>query len=122
MASPEKDEPPYAERFTVPASTRRLVALTKENGGRVVAVGTTVVRALETGHDEGWTERIVSPQDPPKVVDGLLTGLHEPKSTHLMMLSAIGGADLVMASYEAALAHGYLWHEFGDVHLILGTH
>ncbi|WP_030456200.1 S-adenosylmethionine:tRNA ribosyltransferase-isomerase [Herbidospora cretacea] len=122
VASPEKDEPPYAERFDVPAATRRLVALTKENGGRVVAVGTTVVRALETAHDEGWTSRIVSPEHPPEVVDALLTGLHEPRSTHLMMLSAVGGADLVMKSYEAALDNGYLWHEFGDVHLILGTH
>ncbi|GII53684.1 S-adenosylmethionine:tRNA ribosyltransferase-isomerase [Planotetraspora thailandica] len=126
VASPEKDEPPYPEWFSVSRSTADLVRLTREAGGRVVAVGTTVVRALETaalGGDvreaEGWTSHIVTPAGGVRVVDGLVTGLHEPRSSHLMMLSAIAGEPLLSRSYEAALGERYLWHEFGDTHLII---
>jgi S-adenosylmethionine:tRNA ribosyltransferase-isomerase len=127
VSSPEHDEAPYAERYRVPASTARLVNAVHEWGGRVVAVGTTVVRALETvadadGHvheGHGWTSHIVTPEERVRAVDGLLTGWHEPESSHLRMLEAIAGAELVERSYCAAQAHGYLWHEFGDVHLIL---
>ncbi|MFF4774611.1 S-adenosylmethionine:tRNA ribosyltransferase-isomerase [Microtetraspora fusca] len=126
VASPEKDEPPYPERFRVPESTARLVNLTREGGGRVVAVGTTVVRALESAARtgvveaaEGWTSHIVTPSEGVRAVDGLITGLHEPRSSHLMMLSAIAGRELLSRSYQAALDGGYLWHEFGDTHLIL---
>ncbi|GAA5074645.1 S-adenosylmethionine:tRNA ribosyltransferase-isomerase [Thermocatellispora tengchongensis] len=129
VASPEKDEPPYRERFRVPAPTARLVNLARESGARVVAVGTTVVRALETAVTadgrveaaEGWTSRVVTPQDGVRVTTGLLTGLHEPRSSHLMMLAAVGGETLVSRSYEEALREGYLWHEFGDTHLILAS-
>ncbi|GGK98898.1 S-adenosylmethionine:tRNA ribosyltransferase-isomerase [Sphaerisporangium melleum] len=124
VASPEKDEPPYPERFAVPEPTARLVG---QAAGRVIAVGTTVVRALETavGDDgvvraaEGWTSRVVTPADGVRAVDGLITGLHEPRSSHLMMLSAIAGTDLLARSYEEALHEGYLWHEFGDLHMII---
>ncbi|GAA0374807.1 queuosine biosynthesis protein [Acrocarpospora corrugata] len=126
VASPEKDEPPYAERFAVPEQTARLVTMTRAAGGRVIAVGTTVVRALETAALDGTvravsgcTSHIVTPAEGVRAVDGLITGLHEPRSSHLMMLSAVAGADLVAASYRAALAEGYLWHEFGDTHLLL---
>ncbi|GIH22489.1 queuosine biosynthesis protein [Acrocarpospora phusangensis] len=126
VASPEKDEPPYPERFAIPERTARLVNLTRASGGRVIAVGTTVVRALETAALDGpvravsgWTSHIVTPAEGVRAVDGLVTGLHEPRSSHLMMLSAVAGADLVAASYAEALAEGYLWHEFGDVHLLL---
>ncbi|GLW08930.1 queuosine biosynthesis protein [Microtetraspora sp. NBRC 13810] len=127
VASPEKDEPPYRERFHVPAATARLVNATHEAGGRVVAVGTTVVRALETAaagrgrvaSADGWTSHIVTPKAGVRVVTGLLTGLHEPRSSHLSMLAAVGGGELVARSYEEALREGYLWHEFGDTHLIL---
>ena len=127
VASPEKDEPPYAEWFNVPASTASRVNDTRRDGGRVIAVGTTGVRALESavGPDglaraaSGFTERIITPEDGVRVIDGLLTGLHEPKSTHLWMLRAIAGEELLARSYEAAVAERYLWHEFGDVHLIL---
>ncbi|MFI6506138.1 S-adenosylmethionine:tRNA ribosyltransferase-isomerase [Streptosporangium sp. NPDC050855] len=126
VASPERDEAPYPERFEVPASTARQVELTRAGGGRVIAVGTTVVRALETavtpdgrlGPASGWTSHLVTPDTGVRTVDGLLTGLHEPRSTHLLMLSAFTGRDLLSRSYAAALAEGYLWHEFGDVHLI----
>ncbi|NJP95958.1 S-adenosylmethionine:tRNA ribosyltransferase-isomerase [Nonomuraea sp. FMUSA5-5] len=127
VASTEKDEPPYAERYEVPASTARLVNLTRENGGRVVAAGTTVVRALETaaGADgrvtasAGWTEHVVTPESGVRAVTGLITGLHEPRSSHLLMLTAIAGEAALARAYEEALRKGYLWHEFGDTHLIL---
>ncbi|MCW2881346.1 MAG: S-adenosylmethionine tRNA ribosyltransferase [Sphaerisporangium sp.] len=125
VASPEKDEPPYPERFAVSPQTARLVNLAE---GRVIAVGTTVVRALETAVPagtgevraaEGWTSRVITPAEGVRVVDGLITGLHEPRSSHLMMLSAIAGEELLSRSYEEALREGYLWHEFGDLHLIM---
>ncbi|GAA3662146.1 S-adenosylmethionine:tRNA ribosyltransferase-isomerase [Nonomuraea antimicrobica] len=127
VASPEKDEPPYAERYEVPAATARLVNLARRNGSRVVAAGTTVVRALETAThadglvsaSEGWTERVVTPENGVRAVTGLITGLHEPRSSHLLMLTAIAGERALARAYEAALREGYLWHEFGDTHLIL---
>jgi S-adenosylmethionine:tRNA ribosyltransferase-isomerase len=127
VSSLEADELPYPERVVVSAATANLVNATRSEGGRVVAVGTTVVRALETaaGDDrvvrpfEGWTELVVSPERPLAVTDGLLTGWHEPVSSHLLMLEAITGRDLLVDSYHAALNLGYRWHEFGDSHLIL---
>ncbi|TDC43633.1 S-adenosylmethionine:tRNA ribosyltransferase-isomerase [Actinomadura sp. KC345] len=127
VASPEAHEPPYAERYEVPPSTAALVEHVRSRGGRVIAVGTTAVRALETSVDasgrvrasEGWTEHIVTPERGVHAVDGLLTGLHEPKSSHLLMLTAIAGHDLLASTYKAALAERYLWHEFGDVNLLL---
>jgi S-adenosylmethionine:tRNA ribosyltransferase-isomerase len=93
----------------------------------VIAVGTTVVRALESVADddgrvhaaEGWTELVITGERGVRVVDGMLTGWHEPEASHLAMLDAVAGRALVVASYETALAERYLWHEFGDVHLIV---
>ncbi|MEU9835055.1 S-adenosylmethionine:tRNA ribosyltransferase-isomerase [Streptosporangium sp. NPDC048047] len=127
VASPEADEPPYPERFEVPETTARQVASAREAGGRVIAVGTTVVRALETaalsggliGAADGWTTHLVTPRSGVRVVDGLVTGLHEPRSSHLLMLSALAGDELLSRSYAQALGEGYLWHEFGDLHLII---
>jgi S-adenosylmethionine:tRNA ribosyltransferase-isomerase len=127
VASQEKDEPPYAERYSVPAPTAGLVNLTRESGGQVVAAGTTVVRALETaaGADgrlsasAGWTGHVVTPESGVRAVTGLITGLHEPRSSHLLMLTAIAGTGPLAAAYEEAVREGYLWHEFGDTHLIL---
>jgi S-adenosylmethionine:tRNA ribosyltransferase-isomerase len=127
VSSLEGDEPPYPEHYDVPPQTARLVNLTRRSGGRVIAAGTTVVRALETaarGGDAvtagaGWTDLVVSPGNPLRAVDGLLTGFHEPRSSHLLMLETFAGPDLLRRCYEAALAEGYLWHEFGDVHLLL---
>ena len=86
-----------------------------------------MVRALESVVDqhgrvhpgEGWTETVVSPERPVRSIDGFLTGWHEPEASHLAMLEAIAGRPLLEASYAAALEGEYLWHEFGDVHLIL---
>jgi S-adenosylmethionine:tRNA ribosyltransferase-isomerase len=127
VASLEANEPPYAEYFKVSSSTAHRVNDTRRSGGQVIAVGTTVVRALESVVDdhgrvhpaEGWTETVVSPAHPVRSIDGLLTGWHEPEASHLAMLEAIAGRPVLEASYAAALAEGYLWHEFGDVHLIL---
>jgi len=127
VASLEASEPPYAEYFRVSLPTAHRINDTRRSGGRVIAVGTTVVRALESvvddhGHvhpSEGWTETVVSPEHPVRSIDGFLTGWHEPEASHLAMLEAIAGRPLLESSYAAALEEGYLWHEFGDVHLIL---
>ncbi|MGQ0603807.1 MAG: S-adenosylmethionine:tRNA ribosyltransferase-isomerase [Anaerolineales bacterium] len=127
VASLEDHEPPYEEYYRVPLETARRVNATRAAGQRVIAVGTTVVRALETVTDadgvahpgEGWTKTIVTPATGLRSVDGLLTGLHEPRASHLDMLAALAGRDHLRLAYDKALQHGYLWHEFGDLHLIL---
>jgi S-adenosylmethionine:tRNA ribosyltransferase-isomerase len=127
VSSLEAGETPYPERYAVPAATARAVNAARAAGGRVVAVGTTVVRALETAAradgavepGAGWTHHVVTPDAGVRAVDGLLTGWHEPDASHLLMLEAVGGRSLVAASYAAALRCGYRWHEFGDVHLVL---
>ena len=124
VSSQERGERPYPERYEVSKHTATRI---NERTGRVIAVGTTVVRALETVADadgrvhpgKGWTNLTITPEHPIKVVDGLLTGWHEPDASHLLMLEAIAGQRLLGRSYAAALDHGYRWHEFGDVHLIL---
>ena len=67
----------------------------------------------------GWTDRVVTPAHPPRVVDGLVTGWHDPAASHLLLVEAVAGADLTQAAYDAAVAGGYLWHEFGDAALLL---
>ncbi|HMA38192.1 MAG TPA: S-adenosylmethionine:tRNA ribosyltransferase-isomerase [Chloroflexia bacterium] len=127
VASLEAHEPPYEEFYRVPGETARLVNAARRAGRRVIAVGTTVVRALETVTDgegqtspgAGWTREVITPARGLRAVTGLLTGLHEPRATHLAMLEALAGADHLQLTYAAALATGYLWHEFGDLHLIL---
>jgi S-adenosylmethionine:tRNA ribosyltransferase-isomerase len=127
VSSLEEGEPPLAERYRVPAATARLVNLTRASGGRIVAVGTTVTRALETvahvdgwlGSGSGWTDLVLGPQRPARVVDGLITGWHAPGASHLLLLEAVAGPDLVANAYREALHEGYLWHEFGDSCLLL---
>jgi S-adenosylmethionine:tRNA ribosyltransferase-isomerase len=146
VASLENHEPPYEEFYRVPRETAERVNAARRLGRRVIAVGTTVVRALETVTDdgggtfpgEGWTNLVITPERPVRSVTGLITGLHEPKATHLMMLEQVvataarnrslnaqisasfcGPCHLERAYGEARQA-GYLWHEFGDSHLILG--
>jgi S-adenosylmethionine:tRNA ribosyltransferase-isomerase len=126
VSSLEDNEDPYPEPYDVPPATARLVELTRQHGGRVIAIGTTVVRALETaalagemGPASGWTTHVVTPEAGLHAVDGLLTGLHEPRSSHLRMLAAFAGEDLLSDCYDEAAERGYRWHEFGDVHLLL---
>ena len=127
VASIEEDEPPYEEFYRVPAATARLVNAARSSGRRVVAVGTTAVRALETvtgpggatHPGQGWTDKVITPDRGVRAVSAMLTGLHEPRSTHLWMLEAVAGRGHLEIAYGEALGEGYLWHEFGDVHLIL---
>ncbi|MFF1444269.1 S-adenosylmethionine:tRNA ribosyltransferase-isomerase [Streptomyces sp. NPDC058295] len=132
VASAEVHEPPYPERFVVSEASARLINAVRGGEGsrargRVIAVGTTAVRAVESaaGADgvvrarAGWTDLVVTPARGVRVVDGLLTGLHEPEASHLLMLEAVAGRDAISRGYEEALGGRYLWHEFGDVHLVL---
>jgi S-adenosylmethionine:tRNA ribosyltransferase-isomerase len=127
VSSPERHEPPFPEQFDVPAHTARLVNAVRAGGGRVIAIGTTVVRALESAARpdgivaarSGWTGLVIDADRPVRAVDGIITGWHEPEASHLQMLAAIAGAPLLARSYRAALDHDYLWHEFGDSHLIM---
>ena len=127
VSSQERHEPPYPERFRVPRHTADLANAVHQWGGRVIAVGTTVVRALETASQPngnvvpraGWTNLVVTAARGLRTIDGLLTGLHEPESSHLEMLTAAAGHELIEHSYQAARERGYRWHEFGDSHLIL---
>lgn len=127
VSSPEAGEAPLPERFEVPARTAAAVTATRRHGGRVVAVGTTVTRALETvattdgrtGAGEGWTDLVLGPDRPARVVTGLVTGWHEPEASHLLLLEAVAGPWLVGRAYRAADEQRYLWHEFGDSCLLL---
>lgn len=131
VSSQEAGEAPVPEWFEVSPTTARLVRETKLAGGRVLAVGTTVTRALESAvvhrgrrgttirAARGWTERVVTPDHPPAIVDGLVTGWHDPHASHLLLVEAVAGRALTQRAYDAAVGDGYLWHEFGDAALLL---
>jgi len=126
VSSQEVDEGPQSEWYHVPASTARLVELTRAHGGRVVATGTTVTRALESAVLEGriqeawgWTNRVVTPEHPAVVVNGLITGWHDAEASHLLLVEAVAGTALAQQAYDSAVADGYRWHEFGDSALFL---
>ncbi|MEO7060647.1 MAG: S-adenosylmethionine:tRNA ribosyltransferase-isomerase, partial [Lapillicoccus sp.] len=127
VSSQESGEAPLPEWFDVPEATARIVNAVRAGGGRVVAVGTTVTRALESAVLEdrrvvarsGWTDRVVTPADPPRVVTGLVTGWHDPEASHLLLVEAVAGPELTQRAYDAAATGGYLWHEFGDSALLL---
>jgi S-adenosylmethionine:tRNA ribosyltransferase-isomerase len=127
VSSQEPGEPPQPERFRVPASTARLVNATRRWGNRVIAVGTTVTRALESAADDrgrvrprsGWTDLVLGPRRPARVVGGLITGWHAPGASHLDLLEAVAGKDLVQRAYSEAVRADYRWHEFGDSCLLL---
>jgi S-adenosylmethionine:tRNA ribosyltransferase-isomerase len=144
VSSLESHEPPYEEYYRVPMQTARLVNEARAAGRRIIAVGTTVVRSLETVTDEqsithpgeGWTRLVVTPERGIRAVNAMLTGLHEPRASHLAMLEALArqashntdvpasllaraGQEHLKIAYAEALRERYLWHEFGDLHLIL---
>ncbi|MGO9383058.1 MAG: S-adenosylmethionine:tRNA ribosyltransferase-isomerase [Mycobacterium sp.] len=127
VSSAEAGEPPTPEPFEVPAATARLVNSAHAAGGRIIAVGTTVTRALESAANTngvvrqavGWTDLVLGPGRPCRVVDGLITGWHDVGASHLLLLEAVAGPDLVATAYREAVEHGYLWHEFGDSALLL---
>ena len=128
VSSQEAGEAPQPEWFEVGESTARLVNSTRAGGGRIVAVGTTVTRALESAVAAGsglltaaggWTERVVTREHPPRIVGGLITGWHDPQASHLLLVESIAGDELAQTAYDAAVAGGYRWHEFGDSALFL---
>jgi S-adenosylmethionine:tRNA ribosyltransferase-isomerase len=127
VSSQDVGEPPQPERFAVPEETARLVNMTRAWGNRVVAVGTTVTRALETAADRdgvvreasGWTDVVLGPKRPARVVSGLITGWHDTGASHIELLRAVAGDALVEQAYAEALRERYLWHEFGDSCLLL---
>jgi len=127
VSSAEAGEPPTPERFEVPAATARMVNAMRSAGSRVIAVGTTVTRALESAADtrgvvrqaRGWTDLVLGPDQPCRVVDGLITGWHDVGASHLLLLEAVAGPDVVAMAYREAVERGYLWHEFGDSALLL---
>jgi S-adenosylmethionine:tRNA ribosyltransferase-isomerase len=126
FSSQEAGEAPGPERFEVPEASARLINAARAGGGRVVAVGTTATRAIESAVDQGvvvpasgWTDRVITPAAPPEMVDGLITGWHDPHASHLLLVEAVAGRALTQAAYDEAVAHGYLWHEFGDSALLL---
>jgi S-adenosylmethionine:tRNA ribosyltransferase-isomerase len=129
VASFEKDEAPYEEYYRVSAETARIVNEARQQGRRIIATGTTSLRALETvtnaegiTHEgEGWTRLIITPEHRIRSVNAMLTGLHEPRASHLAMLESLAGIEHLKLTYEAALNKGYLWHEFGDLHLIFAN-
>ncbi|HVB41651.1 MAG TPA: SDR family NAD(P)-dependent oxidoreductase [Streptosporangiaceae bacterium] len=123
----EAAEPPLPERFTVPEPTAQLVNLTRSAGRRVIAVGTTVTRALESAADsagavrpsQGWTDLVLGPDQPARVISGLITGWHDPEASHLALLEAVAGPRLVRSAYIEADKSDYLGHEFGDSRRLL---
>jgi S-adenosylmethionine:tRNA ribosyltransferase-isomerase len=126
VSSQEAGEAPQPERFEVGAAAAGVVNAARAGGGRVVAVGTTATRAIESAVEDGvvvpragWTDRVVTPADPPAVVDGLVTGWHDPEASHLLLVEAVAGPELTQRAYAAAVAEQYLWHEFGDAALLL---
>lgn len=127
VSSHEEDETPGEERYEVPTSTATVINALRTSGGRVIAIGTTVVRALESVADDagnvhpgrGLTDLVVTPETRLRAVDGLLTGWHEPRSSHLNMLEAFLPRQQLQTVYDEAIVEGYHWHEFGDELLIL---
>ena len=127
LSSQEAGEAPQPERFAVSGDTAALVNLVRTRGGRVVAVGTTATRAIESAAHAsgtvhagaGWTDVVISPDRPACVVDGLVTGWHNPDASHLLLVESVAGAALTQRAYDEAVAHRYLWHEFGDAGLFL---
>ena len=126
VSSQEAGEAPGPEWVEVPPTSARLINGTRADGGRVIAVGTTATRAVESTVSgrhvvagRGWTDRVITPADPPRVVDGLVTGWHDPLASHLLLVEAVAGRALTQAAYDAAVGEGYLWHEFGDSALLL---
>lgn len=127
VSSLEEDEPPYPEFMEIDPLTCSIIYRARSAGKRVIAVGTTAVRAVETAAMKdgvprpyrGWTELYIHEGFQMQVVDGMITGFHEPRASHLHMLLALAGPEHVERAYAAALENQYYWHQFGDLHLIL---
>jgi S-adenosylmethionine:tRNA ribosyltransferase-isomerase len=129
LSSQEVGEAPQPEWFDVSEATAHLVNSSRAGGGRVIGVGTTATRAIESAARpdgtvkaaSGWTDLVISAQRPVRVVDGLITGWHNPDASHLLLVESVAGAQLTQRAYDAAVAERYLWHEFGDSCLLLNV-
>ena len=127
VSSLEVDEAPYPEYFEVPEFTADIINKAKAENRRIIAVGTTAIRAIESSVDamgtvipaSGMTNLFITPERGLTIVNGMLTGFHEPKASHLLMMEAIANKQHLAISYQAAIEDEYYWHEFGDLHLIL---
>lgn len=127
VSSLETGEMPYPETVLISPLNAARINLAKAQGKRIIAVGTTAVRAIETASNSqgkvtafnGKSELYILPGYQMKVIDGLLTGFHEPEASHLYMLQALASKQHLRKAYKAAIQQGYYWHEFGDLHLIL---
>ena len=127
VSSLEENETPYPEYMEIDPITASIINTAKSQGRRIIAVGTTAIRALETALNNdgtvmpyrGNTELFIDENYTMKVVDALLTGFHEPRASHLNMLQSIAGFDHINMAYQVAIENGYYWHQFGDLHLIL---
>lgn len=121
VSSPEQQEGPMTERFEVGPSAAATINRARARGNRIVAVGTTSTRAVESAVDgagvspiRGWTDLVLSSRSPATVVDALVTGWHPPEASHLDLLEAVAGPEAVSRAYECAHELGYRSHEFGD--------
>jgi len=129
LSSQDAGEAPQPEWFEVSETTAQLVNASRARGGRVIAVGTTATRAIESAARpdgtvatvSGWTDLVISPERPVRAVDGLITGWHNPEASHLLLVESVAGAELTQRAYNAAVAERYLWHEFGDSGLLLNV-
>jgi S-adenosylmethionine:tRNA ribosyltransferase-isomerase len=127
VSSQDAGEAPQPEWFEVSETTAHLVNTSRSRGGRVIAVGTTATRAIESAAQRdgsvaavsGWTDLVISPERPVRTVDGLITGWHNPEASHLLLVESVAGPELTQRAYDAAVAEHYLWHEFGDSGLLL---
>jgi S-adenosylmethionine:tRNA ribosyltransferase-isomerase len=127
LSSQDAGEAPQPEWFEVSETTADVVNSSRARGSRVIAVGTTATRAIESAAQpnetvaavSGWTDLVISPQRPVRVVDGLITGWHNPDASHLLLVESVAGAELTQRAYDAAVAERYLWHEFGDSGLLI---
>lgn len=123
----DEQHPASEEEYFISAKAAAQINQTRQRGDRVIAVGTTVVRALESASDSrskvcashGYTRLIITAEHSLKIVDGLLTGMHEPEASHLDLLTAFLPPEKLQPAYEEAIQRGYLWHEFGDLNLII---
>jgi S-adenosylmethionine:tRNA ribosyltransferase-isomerase len=129
LSSQDAGEAPQPEWFEVSDTTADLVNSGRARGGRVIAVGTTATRAIESAAQpdgrvrpaSGWTDLVISPGRPVRVVDGLITGWHNPEASHLLLVESVAGIELTQRAYDAAVIERYLWHEFGDSCLLLNA-
>ncbi len=127
ISSLEIDEKPHREYMEIDPVTAATINSAKSKGNRIVAVGTTAVRAVESSTDRfgnsepfrGHTELYINQEYRFQIINGLLTGFHEPRSSHLHMLQALAGSEHLEHAYQLALEKEYFWHHFGDLHLLL---